>query len=291
MSDDAPTVWDVRANLTAPRRPSAPKAKPAGSDDEPWSVSQFADEADRVLKAGFADDLRLRGEVGEWTVSTAGHGYMTLKDAKARVQTVIYQSKLSRNRFRPEVGDEVIVRGRVNFYGRGGQLSIICDRIDPAGEGAIEAAIRRLREKLANEGLFDASRKLAVPRFPSRVVLVTSPQADALQDALKVLRPFPSVRLALYPVTVQGDAAASSVADAIAHLDATRGGTGRIDAILLIRGGGSREDLRAFDDEAVVRAIAACRIPVVTGIGHDTDVSLSDGVADVHAHTPTQAAR
>ncbi len=223
MPDESPTFWDMRAKLARPQREARP---PEADRGDPWSVTQLAARLDGAVRRGLPDSFRLRGEIGGWRISQTGHAYFTIKDSSARLDGVVYASTLRRLTVLPDNGDEVVVRGRASFYKPTGKLSIVCDAIEPAGEGAIEAAIRRLKEKLAAEGLFDPVNKLPTSVYPTRVVLVTSPNADALQDVLKVLRPYGQIRLALYPVAVQGETAADAIAAALRHLDEQRGGTG-----------------------------------------------------------------
>jgi exodeoxyribonuclease VII large subunit len=189
------------------------------------------------------------------------------------------------------VGDEVVIGGKAEFWGKGGRLSIQVRTLEPVGEGALEARFRQLVERLRGEGLFDADRKTPFPHYPDRLAIVTSGTGDALQDVLKVLRPFRHVKALVCPVPVQGEAAASKVAKMLDWIDRRHAEVGTVDAVLLVRGGGSRQDLWAFNEEPIARALSKMTLPVVTGIGHEMDHSIADLVADRRCHTPTEAAQ
>ncbi len=277
-----PSIWDMQAQL---------KGKPAVPDSEPWTVSALADRVSGALKAGLPRVIRLRGEIGQWNRAASGHRYFTLKDADSSIDAKMWKRAAGMLAFEPSVGQEVVAEGRCDFWGVRGQLSFVVDRLDPVGEGALDLAFRQLVEKLRGEGLFEAGRKRPVPPYPRTLAIVTSIQAAGFQDVLKVLRPFGHLRRLLVNVPVQGDGAATHIANALDTLGARHGDVGGIDAVLLVRGGGSRQDLWAFNEEVVARAIIACGLPVVTGIGHETDQSVADLVADLHCHTPTEAAQ
>ena len=203
----------------------------------------------------------------------------------------MWRDNAARLQFRLEDGLEIIATGRVTVYAPQGRYQLTVQQILPAGRGALELAFRQLQARLSAEGLFDADRKKTIPQYPTRIVLLTSRATAALQDMLKVLRRFPWLKLMVYHVPVQGDGSAAKIAAAIDHLSRHAADIGGVDVILLARGGGSLEDLWSFNEEIVARAIAASRIPVITGIGHEVDCSISDLVADYHAHTPTEAAQ
>lgn len=278
--------------------PGPPPSGPSPSGPprvDPLTVTQFTRQVDRVLKTGMPAAVWVKGELSSYRHQQAsGHVYLTLKDATSCVDCVMWRDDAATLKFTPQVGMEVLVSGRVQVYVERGKYQLYVTRLQPLGQGALELAFRQLCEKLQREGLFAQERKKPVPRYPLRIVIVTSRQTAALQDVLKVFRGFPWLRLFLYNVPVQGDAAGKTIAAALRHLDrhiqALGDGEGA-DLILLGRGGGSPEDLCCFNDEAVARAVAASRVPVVTGIGHEVDVSVADLVADYHAHTPTEAAR
>jgi exodeoxyribonuclease VII large subunit len=236
--------------------------------------------------------VTVRGEVSNVSDRQAsGHLYFTMKDAGACINCVMWRDNASRLRFQLEDGLEVIATGRVTLYAPQGRYQLTVQRLEPAGRGALELAFRQLQAKLAAEGLFDPERKKPIPKYPRRIAMVTSRATAALQDMLKVLRNFPWLELMVYHVPVQGDGSGAKIAEAIAHLNRRGADIGGVDVILLSRGGGSLEDLWAFNEESVARAIAASEIPVVTGIGHEIDCTISDLAADYHAHTPTEAAQ
>ena len=283
----ARTFFDARQELLRPA------VAPATDGGEPLTVSQIAREIGRVVKDGFAGSVTVRGELSNVADyrDRSGHVYFTLKDDAAQVGGVMWKSHATRLKFKPETGTEVVVRGRVDFYARQGKTQINAESMEPVGEGALELARRQLWVRLKGEGLFEADRKRALPAYPRRIAVVSSPKAAGFADILKVFRPFPFLRLFLYPVPVQGGSAAPAIVAALNHLGRRAGDVGGIDVVILARGGGSLEDLWAFNDEALCRAVAALPIPVVTGIGHETDSSVADWAADHHAHTPTEAAQ
>jgi exodeoxyribonuclease VII large subunit len=283
-----PDFFEFREKMTRPRpSPRPPEASEAGA----ISVSELTGRIDRVLKEGFADPLLVRGELSNFSRNAAsGHLYFTLKDAQSCIDCVMWKSDAIRLKFAPAEGMDLVVGGRLGVFGKRGRYQLYATSLRPVGQGALELAFQQLRAKLAAEGLFDPARKRPLPAFPLSIVLITSREGAALQDMLKVLRRFPWLRLRLYAVPVQGDGAAPKIAEALRHLE-TQLQPGDGDVILLARGGGSLEDLWAFNEEAVARAIADCPVPVITGIGHEVDVSIADLVADYHAHTPTEAAQ
>ena len=258
---------------------------------EPWSVARFAEAVSTALLDGLGRDVGVRGEIASWSRHASGHRYFRLKDATAAVECVMFKGDARSLAAEPAVGEEVVVRGSADFWAKGGRLSLRVRRLDPVGEGALEAAFQALVAKLREEGLFDADRKMPPPRYPGRVAVVTSLGADALQDVLKVLRRQRHLRVLICPVPVQGDAAAPKIAKMLGWLDRRHGEVGGLDAVLLVRGGGSRQDLWAFNEEAVARAVARMRLPVVTGVGHETDTTVADLAADLRCHTPTEAAQ
>ena len=292
--------FDFRQKMTARRE--APAAKPGAVSVEPskaaegpivWTVSQLTSVIDGAIRAGLPSTVHVEGELSNVTLHRgSGHLYFVLKDADCCVDGVMWKSDLARMKFTPEDGQAVRVTGAVQVYGARGRYQLYARKIEPMGQGALELAFKQLHAKLAREGLFDASRKRELPAYPMSIALVTSRDGAALQDVLKVLRRFAWLKLKLVHVPVQGDGAGAKVADAISSL--CRQAVERraaIDVIIVARGGGSIEDLWAFNEEVVARAIAASSIPVVTGIGHEVDVSIADLVADHHAHTPTEAAQ
>lgn len=258
-------------------------------EDAPLTVSALSGRIRGAL-AALPDPLLVRGEIGQWNRAASGHRYFTLKDASASIDCKMWRSAAGRLRFEPQAGQEVVVTGRADYWPVRGQLSLVCEQIDPVGEGALDLAFRQLVEKLRNEGLFEPSRKKPIPDYPQRIALVTSPQAAGLADVLKVLRRQRHLRLMLYPVPVQGEGAAEKVVAALDHLARRSADVGGIDLVLLVRGGGSREDLWTFNEEIVARAVASLPIPIIVGVGHETDTSIAELAADERAHTPTEAA-
>ncbi len=240
-------------------------------------------EGDRHL-----NPVMIRGEVSNFSGSNAsGHFYFTLKDNRAGLRAVMFKTHAASVRFVPQNGMSVIAGGSISLFERDGQYQLYCTDLIPGGIGALALAYEQTKARLETEGLFDPRRKRPLPPFPQRVAVVTSRTGAAYQDILSVLRRrYPSVQVLLCPVTVQGEDAAASIIQALAHLGESRGA----DVILLARGGGSYEDLYAFNDESMARAIANSPIPVVSAVGHETDVTLADYAADLRAPTPSVGA-
>jgi exodeoxyribonuclease VII large subunit len=289
------SFWDFQQNLSTTRRKAAPPVNgpPADGDPQkPLTVSQLTARIDRTLRAGFPSTVQVRGEVSNFRLHAAsGHAYFTLKDPGACIDCVMFRSEVANLRFDPTDGLDLIATGRISVFAQRGRYQIQVASLEPLGQGALELARRQIQEKLQAEGLFDAERKKPLPRYPQRIVLVTSTGTAALQDMLKVLRRFPFLEIAIYHVPVQGTGTARKIAAALGDLSRPKFRERAADLILLGRGGGSLEDLWAFNEEVVARAIAASKIPVITGIGHEIDVSIADLAADYHAHTPTEAAQ
>jgi len=249
-------------------------------------------ELNRMLRQLLESDYRLQdvwvgGEVSNLAAPASGHMYFSLRDESASLRCVMWRPHVARLGFELQDGDAVEVHGRISMYEAGGQVQLYADQARQAGEGALFQEFLRLKHALEKEGIFDPSRKQAIPAWPKRVGVVTSPAAAALRDVLQVLRRrYPLLEVILSPTAVQGEDAAPQITLAIerlAQIDA-------LDVILVVRGGGSMEDLWAFNDEQVVRAIANCEVPIITGIGHETDIILSDFAADLRAPTPSAAA-
>jgi exodeoxyribonuclease VII large subunit len=258
---------------------------PAAATPRPYTVSELLAEVATALKTSWRD-ISVVGEIGRCDLR-GGHCYFVLKDRAATLSGIIFASDLRRVPFRLEPGLEVVVRGSLDLYAPQGKFQIKASSIEPVGRGALQLAFEQLKAKLEAEGLFDPARKRAIPRLPRRIALVTSPTGSVLRDMLHVLsRRFDGLAITVYPVRVQGDGAAIEIARAIAHLN-WRGG---FDVIVLARGGGSPEDLAPFNDERLARALAASRIPTICGVGHETDVTIVDLVADLRAPTPSAAA-
>ncbi|HUF39878.1 MAG TPA: exodeoxyribonuclease VII large subunit [Anaerolineales bacterium] len=232
-------------------------------------------------------NVRVTGEVSNVSTPQSGHLYLTLKDAQASLRCVMWKPQVQRLRFTPRAGDLVEAQGGIGVYEAGGQYQLYMQSIQPAGQGALYQEFLRLKAALEDEGLFDPSRKRPVPTAPACIGIVTSPTGAALQDMLNTIRRrYPLAEVLIAPTAVQGIDAPPGIVRSLERLAAD----GRAEVILLGRGGGSLEDLWAFNDETVVRAIAACPIPVVTGIGHETDFTLADFASDLRAPTPTAAA-
>ena len=241
----------------------------------------------RDLLEGAFPLVWVEGELGNVSRPSSGHLYFTLKDARAQVRAAMFRPKSQWLKFVPREGLRVLVRGRLTLYEARGDYQLVLDHMEEAGEGALRRAFEELKARLQAEGLFDAERKKPLPAHVRRLAVITSPSGAAVRDVLSVLaRRFPLLEVELLPTLVQGETAAAQITALLRRADAS----GRYDAILLTRGGGSLEDLWAFNDEQLARAIAACATPVVSAVGHETDFSLSDFAADLRAPTPSVAA-
>ncbi|MGX4641771.1 exodeoxyribonuclease VII large subunit [Massilia sp. SYSU DXS3249] len=250
------------------------------------TVTALNGQVARLLERSFPL-VWIGGEISNFTRASSGHWYFTLKDDAAQVRAVMFRSRAQYAGFNPREGDKVEVRALVTLYGARGDYQINVETIRRAGVGALYEAFLRLKEKLSSQGLFDADRKRPLPLFTRSIGIVTSPQAAALRDILTALgRRAPHVRIVLYPAPVQGQFAAQKIAEAIM----TASERAEVDVLLVCRGGGSIEDLWSFNEEPVARAIAACSMPVISGVGHETDVTIADFAADLRAATPTAAA-
>ena len=250
------------------------------------TVSELTQAVRWLLEQHFPD-VWVQGEVSNLSRPSSGHLYFSLKDARAQIRCALFQNRALLFRDCPRNGQQVLVRGRVSLYEPRGDFQIIVEYVEEAGAGALRRAYDELRLRLEREGLFATDRKKALPRFPRRIGVITSPSGAALRDVLSVLRRrFPTLPVLLYPVPVQGDGAAERIAATI-RLASERQDC---DVLLLTRGGGSLEDLQAFNEEIVARAIVDCAVPLVSGIGHETDVTIADFAADLRAPTPTAAA-
>lgn len=250
------------------------------------SVSELTREVKTMLEDAFSS-VWVAGELSNCRPQASGHLYPDLKDAGAKLAAAIWRTTLRRLRFDPRDGQEVIARGRLDVYPPHGTYKLIIEELHPKGIGALELAFQQLSEKLFLKGYFDPTRKRPLPRIPRRIAVVTSPAGAAVRDVLETLgRRWSAVEIWVCPVAVQGDGAGEKIADAIRALNRFEG----IDVMIVARGGGSLEDLWAFNEECVARAIFESRIPVITGIGHETDLTIADKVADVRAETPTAAA-
>jgi len=232
-------------------------------------------------------DIWIGGEISNYRPAESGHLYFTLKDGEAQLRVVMFRMQARLLRFRPDNGMEVLARGRVTVYESRGELQLIAEYLEPKGAGALQIAFEQLKAKLAIEGLFDQSRKKPIPTLPRCIGVVTSPRGAAIHDILNVLRRrHASARLLIYPAQVQGEAAPSEVAAGIRYFNKSR----KVDVIVIARGGGSLEDLSAFNDEGLARVIAASELPLISAVGHETDFTIADFVADLRAATPSAAA-
>lgn len=246
----------------------------------------------RSLVEGEFDDLWVEGEISNYRPAPSGHVYFTLKDAAGQLPIVLFRRQAMLLRFRPEDGLHVLVRGRVSVYEQRGQVQLIAETMEPVGAGSLQLAFEQLKKRLKDEGLFDAERKKPLPAFPRTVAIVTSPTGAVIRDFLNVAgRRNSGLGILLYPVPVQGDQAPEAIATALRDLNAAaETDPNFVDLIVVARGGGSLEDLAAFNNEIVARAIAASKLPVVSAVGHETDFTIADFVADLRAPTPSAAA-
>ena len=259
------------------------ESKQAFSVSEINEYIRMVMDGDRVL-----GNLFVRGEISNFKwYQSSGHLYFTLKDDEGQLKSVMFRSYASRLAFRPEDGMRVIAHGRISVYPQSGQYQLYVDDMQPDGAGALALRFEQLKRKLEGEGLFDPARKKPLPRYPRRIGVITSPSGAAVHDIKNVLkRRFPAAEMLLFPSAVQGAEAPEQLCAGVAFL----GATGLCDVIIIGRGGGSAEDLWAFNDEALAREIAACPIPIISAVGHESDFTICDFVADRRAPTPSAAA-
>lgn len=264
----------------------------------PESVSQLTRRLRLLIEGSFAS-VWVEGEISNFRAHPSGHFYFTLKDAQAQIPAAMFRSANQRLQFRPADGMKVIVSGSVQLYEPQGKYQIVCDTMEPAGIGALQLAFEQLKQKLAAEGLFDAARKKPLPLLPRTIGVITSPSGAAIRDILHIiLRRFPTMHIVLVPVPVQGEGAALRIAKAIdlcnelnrTHDQDPARHRLHFDVLIVGRGGGSIEDLWAFNEEPVARAIARSAIPIISAVGHETDYTIADFVADLRAPTPSAAA-
>jgi len=275
-------VTTVRPKSKTTANPRAP-APPA--EARVWSVGDLVREVRSLVERSYAQ-ITVEGEISNWRPAGSGHCYFTLKDGNAQLSVVMFRRQASLLKFKPKDGDAVRLRGQVSVYESRGQMQLIAESMEEVGQGALLAAVQRLKERLRAEGLFENKRPL--PAFPRCIGVVTSLQGAALRDIVKVCRRrHDAANLLIYPAAVQGPRCAAEV---IAGVNWFSTHPDRADVVIVARGGGSWEDLHGFDDEGVARAIAACAIPVIAGIGHATDTTIADAAADVCAPTPSAAA-
>src|SRR5437016_5461168 len=251
-----------------------------------WTVRDLVAAVRSHIEREYSDAW-VEGEISNFRAPESGHLYFTLKDGNAQIRVVMFRTAARLLRFRPADGMQVVVRGRVTIYEDRGELQIFAEYIEPKGAGALQIAFEQLKAKLEAEGLFAAERKKPIPSLPSRIGLITSPQAAALRDILNILqRRHHTVNVMIYPTQVQGEAAALEVATAVRYFSTER----KVDVVVVARGGGSAEDLAAFNNEGLARAVAASAVPVISAVGHETDFTILDFVADLRPPTPSAAA-
>jgi len=251
-----------------------------------WKVSELTTRIRDLLEGEFPE-IWVEGEVSNFHAAQSGHLYFTLKDPKAQLKCVCFRDQLRGLKFRPEDGLQVTVRGGLSIYDVRGEYQLYVTQIEPVGLGALQLAFEQLKKRLEAEGLFDAARKKPLPMLPRRIGVVTSPTGAAVRDIVRVLRRrFPNACVQIFPVKVQGDGAAKEIVSGLKYFNRVEA----VDVLILARGGGSLEDLWAFNEEIVAREIAASLIPVITGVGHETDFTIADFVADLRAPTPSAAA-
>jgi exodeoxyribonuclease VII large subunit len=251
-----------------------------------WTVRDLVSTVRTHIEREYGD-VWVEGEISNFRAHDSGHLYFTVKDQTAQIRAVMFRSSARLLRFRPDNGMQIVLRGRVTIYEDRGELQISAEYLEPKGAGALQVAFEQLKAKLEAEGLFDSSRKKAIPVLPSRIGIVSSPQAAALRDIMNVLRRrHHSANVLIFPAQVQGEAAASEVSAGIRYFNKAR----NVEVIIVARGGGSAEDLAAFNHEGLARAVASSQIPIISAVGHETDFTVIDFVADLRAPTPSAAA-
>ncbi len=280
----------TQQNTFASRTSLSPQLDFSFDDPRPtrriWPVRELVGQVRELVEREYVD-VWVEGEISNCRPAPSGHLYFTLKDADAQLPVVLFRRQAMLLRFRPEDGLHVLARGRVSIYEQRGQMQLVAETLEPVGAGSLQLAFEQLKQRLKNEGLFDAERKRPLPAFPHTVGIVTSPTGAVIRDFLNIVgRRHSGLSVLLFPVSVQGEQAPAEIETALAELNAC----GLVDAIVLARGGGSLEDLAAFNSERVARAIATSRLPVVSAIGHETDFTIADFVADLRAPTPSAAA-
>jgi len=270
---------------------SAPAAEGAGPARGRLTVSQVTTLVRQAIESALPSTLHVVGEISNFKRHSSGHLYLTLKDRSCELSCVMWRSSAGKLKFNPADGMEVVATGAIEVFERAGRYQLYIRKLEPLGVGELELAFRQLCEKLDKEGLFAEERKRPLPMCPQRIVLVTSPTGAAVLDMLRTIeRRYPCVHVLLYPVAVQGAGAAEQIASAIRNVNANDSALGGVDLMIVGRGGGSLEDLWSFNEEVVARAIHSSRIPIISAVGHEVDVTIADLVADVRAATPTAAA-
>ena len=277
-------LFEAAPEEAAPASPG-PRQKRRGKERSTWLVHELVAQARELVEAEFGD-VWVEGEISNFRPASSGHLYFTLKDAEAQLPVVLFRRQAMLLRFRPEDGLHVRVRGKVSIYEQRGQLQLVAETMEPVGVGSLQLAFEQLRDRLKAEGLFDQERKRPLPAFPRTVAVLTSPTGTVIRDFLNIVnRRHSGLSVLVIPVPVQGDNAPAEIEAGL-----TLANNSEADLIVLARGGGSLEDLAAFNSERVARAIEASRLPVVSAIGHETDFTIADFVADLRAPTPSAAA-
>jgi exodeoxyribonuclease VII large subunit len=290
FDDPEPTLEPARRSLGEGGSRGLPAEALAKAGPEvlavPLTVSGLTAQLKAIVEGKFAT-VEVEGQVSNYRPHPSGHLYFTLKDSSSQIRAVMFRNEARRLTFRLEDGQLVVIKGRISVYEVRGEYQIICDRIAPHGLGALQLAFEQLKKRLAAEGLFEASRKRALPTLPRKIGVVTSLSGAALQDILRVLTArYPTAHVIIRDARVQGDGAADELTRGLRAIAKVDG----VDVVIIGRGGGSAEDLWAFNDEGLARAIAACPIPVISAVGHEVDFTIADFVADVRAATPSNAA-
>jgi exodeoxyribonuclease VII large subunit len=280
----------IRQDPFAPQRGLSPQFGLQFEEPRPerrvWPVRELVGQVRELVEQEYGD-VWVEGEISNFRPAPSGHVYFTLKDADAQLPVVLFRRQAMLLRFRVEDGLHVLVRGRVSVYEQRGQMQLVAETMEPVGAGSLQLAFEQLKARLKAEGLFDEERKRPLPSFPHTVGIITSPTGAVIRDFLNIVaRRHSGLNVLLCPVSVQGDSAPAEIEAALAELNAN----GLVDVIVLARGGGSLEDLAAFNSERVARAIASSSLPVVSAVGHETDFTIADFVADLRAPTPSAAA-
>ncbi len=280
------TIKAEERKETPPPAPMPEDSFASEEEDEVYSVSDINRAIKKQLEGNFSH-IWLKGEISNFKAHTSGHHYFSLKDDKAQISAVMFRGFNSRLKFKPESGMEVLVRGKITVYEPRGNYQVFCEAMEPVGAGALQKAFEQLKEKLQQEGLFDADKKQPIPAFPKEVGVVTSPTGAAIQDILNVLgRRSKRVHVTVIPARVQGEGSAQEIVRGIELANKVN----QFDVLIVGRGGGSIEDLWCFNEEIVARAIFASKIPVISAVGHEIDFTIADFVADLRAPTPSAAA-
>ncbi len=285
---DRPGQFGLLFAESEPEAPSAEDQPPAPAERKLWSVAELVSTLRGRVERDYAD-VWVEGEISNCRPALSGHLYFTLKDGDAQLLVVVFRRQAALLRFRPEDGLSVLVRGRVSVFESRGQLQLIAETLEPRGAGALQLAFEQLKAKLHGEGLFEAERKQTLPAFPRTIGVITSTQGAVLHDIATVIRRrHTCLNILVFPAAMQGAACAADVQRGLCYFNTSE--MHRVDVIVIARGGGSAEDLAGFNDEALARAISASKLPVVSAVGHETDFTIADFVADLRAPTPSAAA-